>query len=215
MENSIEVIWKEGFLDEKSLVAPRINDLYNQKSIHLTDKLKSMYRMNLIMLFAMAVFFPVWFYFMDFVWEGIATSVLLLLTIGYSLLQKQKIKTLDHGASSLDYLQSFNRLLTDALARGEKVLRFSYPLYFLITVSTLFATWNKGPLSAKIPQEFPGFIYVGNIPLFVIIIVAVATLLIAYFSGRIYRWDVRLVYGRVLQKLEETIAEMEKLKQGV
>jgi hypothetical protein len=35
-----------------------------------------------------------------------------------------------------------------------------------------------------------------------------------YFSGRIYRWDVGLIYGRVFRKLEETIAEMEELKQG-
>jgi hypothetical protein len=33
-----------------------------------------------------------------------------------------------------------------------------------------------------------------------------------YFSDKIYRWDVRLMYGRVFDKLEETIAEMEELK---
>ena len=40
MRNSIEEIWKEGFLNEKSLVAPKINDLYNQKSMDLIDKMK-------------------------------------------------------------------------------------------------------------------------------------------------------------------------------
>jgi hypothetical protein len=57
-------------------------------------------------------------------------------------------------------------------------------------------------------------IFIGSIPLFAWIIAGVATLLMLYFSDRIYRWDVRLMYGRVLDKLEETIADMEKLKQG-
>ncbi len=38
-----------------------------------------------------------------------------------------------------------------------------------------------------------------------------ATLLMAIFAGRLYQWEVRLMYGRVLNKLEETVAEMEDL----
>jgi len=40
MEKSIETIWKEGFLESDALVAPKLNDLYNQKSIHIVDKFK-------------------------------------------------------------------------------------------------------------------------------------------------------------------------------
>jgi hypothetical protein len=63
-------------------------------------------------------------------------------------------------------------------------------------------------------QKLPDLIFIGSVPLFVWIIAGVATLLMLYFSDRIYRWDVRLMYGHVFQKLEETIAEMEKLKEG-
>lgn len=38
-----------------------------------------------------------------------------------------------------------------------------------------------------------------------------ATLLMAVFAGRLYQWEVRLMYGRVLDRLKETIAEMEDL----
>lgn len=48
MEKSIETIWREGFLKSDALVAPKLNELYNQKSIHIVDKFKSMYRINLI-----------------------------------------------------------------------------------------------------------------------------------------------------------------------
>jgi hypothetical protein len=214
MKNSIEVIWKEGFLNEKSLVVPKINDLYNQKSMDLVDKMKRMYRINLIYLVIMAIVIPIVYYFLDVIWQGVATSILLLLTAWYSIRQKRSTKTLDHGASSLDYLKSFDRWLKHALSRGEKILRFTYPLYFLIAMSTIWAAWNKGPLTSKMYQKYPDVIFIGSVPLFAWIIAGVATLLMLYFSGRIYRWDVRLIYGRVFDKLEETIAEMEKLKQG-
>lgn len=213
MKNSIEVIWKEGFLNEKSLVAPKINDLYNQKSKDLVDKMKRMYRNNLIALVIMAIVFPFMYYFLDVIWQGVATSILFLLTAWYSIRQKRGIKTLDHGATSLDYLKSFDRWLKDALSRGEKVLRFTYPLYFIIGISIMWSAWDKGPITSKLYQKYPDVTFIGSVPLFVWIMTGVATLLMLYFSGRIYRWDVRLIYGRVFNKLKETIAEMEKLKQ--
>jgi len=213
MKNSIEVIWKEGFLNEKSLVAPKINDLYNQKSKGLVDKMKRMYRINLIAIVSMSIVYPIMYYFLDFIWQGVATSVLLLLTAWYSNRLIHSIKTLDQGATSLDYLKSFDRRLKDVFSRSEKIVRFSYPLYFLISISTIWSAWNKGPITSKMYQKYPDVIFIGSVPLFVWIIAGVATLLMLYFSGRIYRWDVRLMYGRVFDKLEETIAEMEKLKQ--
>ena len=81
-------------------------------------------------------------------------------------------------------------------------------------MSSMWSAWNKGPITSKMYQKYPDVIFIGSVPLFVWIITGVATLLMLYFSGRIYRWDVRLMYGRVFDKLEETIAEMEKLKQG-
>jgi len=214
MKNSIEEIWREGFLNEKSLVAPKINDLYNQKSKDLVDKMKRIYRINLIAIVGMSIVFPIIYYFLDVIWQGVAASILLLLTAWYTIRQKRSIKKLDHGATSLDYLKSFNRSLKDALLSGEKILRFTYPLYFLIAMSTIWSAWNKGELTSKMYQKFPDVIFVGSVPLFALIFVGVATLLMIYFSGRIYQWDVRLIYGRVFRKLEETIAEMEKLKQG-
>ena len=214
MEKSIEEIWKEGFLNEKSLVAPKINDLYNQKSKELVDKMKRMYTINLIAIVSMSIVFPIMYYFLDVIWQGVAASILLLLTAWYSKRQKRSIKTLDHGATSLDYLKSLDRWLKDALSKNAKILRFSYPLYFLIAMSTIWSAWNKGELTSKMYQKFPDVIFIGSVPLFALIIAGVATLLMFYFSDRIYRWDVRLMYGRVFDKLEETIAEMEKLKQG-
>jgi hypothetical protein len=214
MKNSIEEIWKEGFLNEKSLVAPKINDLYNQKSKHVVDKVKRQFRINLIIIFILAIVIPIVYYFLDVIWQGAAASVLILLTAWYGKLQMNSLKTLDQGANSLDYLKSFDRWLKDLFSRSEKIARFYYTLCFLIALSTMGSAWNKGELTSKMYQKYPGLLFIGNIPLFALIIAGVATLLMFYFSGKIYKWDVRLMYGGVFDKLEETINEMEKLKQG-
>ena len=214
MKNSIEVIWKEGFLNEKSLVAPKINDLYNQKSKDLVSKIERMTKINRVAIIIMAIISPIIYYFLDVIWQGVAISIMFLLIVWYSKRQGPSIRTLDHGATSLDYLKSFDRLLKDSLSKGEKVLRFTYPLYFLIAISVIWSAWNKGPLTSKMYQEYPDVMFIGGVPLFAWIIAGVAFLLMFYFSGRIYRWDVGLVYGRIFRKLEETIAEMETLKQG-
>ena len=93
MTNSIETIWKEGFLKEKSLVVPKINDLYNQKSKDLVGKMERMYRINLIAIVIMSIVFPIVYYFLDAIWQGIAASILLLLTAWYSNRQMHSIKT--------------------------------------------------------------------------------------------------------------------------
>src|SRR4030095_10332942 len=143
----------EGFLNEKSLVAPKINDLYNQKSKHLVDKMKRTFRVNLIVIAIMSIVIPIVYYFLDVIWQGVAASVLILLTAWYGTLQMQSLKTLDQGATSLDYLKSFDRWLKDVFSRSEKIARFYYTLCFLIAMSTMASAWNKGELTSKMYEK--------------------------------------------------------------
>lgn len=213
MKNSIETMWKEGFLNEKSLVAPKVNDLYNQKSMHLIDKMMRMFKTNLTAIIIMSITILVIYYFLDVFWLGLAASVLLLLTAWYSKQNMRGIKDLDPGANSFEYLKSFDRWLKDSLRRNEKIVRFSYPVYFIIACLTIVSAWNKQEeLVLKVQQDFPDLLYVGGVPLFVLVIMGVVTLLMFFFSDKIYRWDVRLVYGRVFNKLSETLADMQQLK---
>ena len=57
MEKSIENIWKEGFLKSDALVVPKINNLYNQKSKHITAKFERMFKINLIAIVVFSVVF--------------------------------------------------------------------------------------------------------------------------------------------------------------
>ena len=213
MNNSIEAIWKEGFLDESTLVVPKINDLYSHKSNHVVDKMKKKFRINLMAMLVMAIVFPIWYYFLGVLWQGLAASVLLLLTAWYTRRQMESIGTLNYGATSLDYLKSVDDWLNEMLFKSEKIVRFLYPLYFMIAFSTVWSTFNRPKgLWWNLHQKYPQSSLLDSLPMFALIGGGVVALLIFFFSTRIYRFDVRLMYGGVLKKLKSTIAEMEALK---
>jgi hypothetical protein len=57
-----------------------------------------------------------------------------------------------------------------------------------------------------------GFHLIYGIPTFMWIIALGIAVSMYVFGGKIYTWDVNLVYGRVFQKLDELIADIEELK---
>ena len=77
MEKSIETIWKEGFLKSDALVAPKLNDLYNQKSKHIIDKFKRMFKINLIAIVAGSFVVLVASFIVGIPYMGVSLFVLL------------------------------------------------------------------------------------------------------------------------------------------
>lgn len=209
MENSIETIWKQGFLNESSLVAPKINDLYNQKSIHLVDRIKSRFKFNRNFILISALVAPIIYYFVGAVWQGLAFSFVFLFRLWYAKRVKNRTKVLDQGATSYDYLRSFDKWLKDIHSRNDKVARITNSLVVPLAMSATWTAWSKAGVILKWTQKYPDL----NIPLITIIITIVLTIPMVYFSGRINKFDVRLMYGCLFDKLEETIADMERLKQ--
>jgi hypothetical protein len=213
MKNSIENMWKEGFLEEGALDLPKINRLYEQKSQHIVDKIKSRFKFNLKFIIVMAIAVPIIYFFMDALWEGVAIAVLLLATAWFSQRQIDRIKAVETGQNSYDYLKSFKCWLDTILLKNGSVIRFTYPIYFLIVMSMLFSSWSsQEELVNEVVQKFPDVTFIGDIPLMAWIITAVITVLMLVFSKQIYLFDVRLMYGRIFDKLDATIKEMETLR---
>jgi polyferredoxin len=206
-------MWKEGFLEEGALDLPKINRLYEQKSQHIVDKIKSRFKFNLKLIIVMAVVIPIIYFFMDALWEGVAIAVLLLATAWFSQRQIDRIKAVETGQNSYDYLKSFKSWLDSILLKNGSVIRFTYPIYFLIVMSMLFSSWSsQEELVNEVVQKFPDVTLIGDVPLIAWIITAVITVLMLVFSKKIYLFDVRLMYGRIFDKLDATIEEMETLR---
>ncbi|SMG48103.1 hypothetical protein SAMN05661096_03416 [Marivirga sericea] len=213
MKNSIENIWKEGFLEEGTLDLPKINRLYEQKSQHIVDKIKSRLKFNLRLIIGMAIAIPLIYFLLDAVWEGLAISVLMLATAWFSKRQIEQIEPVETGQNSYDYLKSFQEWLDTVLLKNGRVIRFTYPIYFLIVINMIFSSWSsQEELVNEVVQKFPDVTFIGDVPLMAWVFTAVVTVLMLLFSKQIYNFDVRLMYGRIFDKLDATIEEMESLR---
>jgi hypothetical protein len=217
MERSIENIWKEGFLKSDALVAPKINNLYNQKSIHIIDKFKRMFRINLIAIVVFSFVFLLVSYFIGIPITGIIFFVMLSVLVFFNKKLLNDLDQIDLGVSSYQYLKAFNQWKNKQISINKKFSRFLYPIIF---ISLILGFWFKDaegmPLGERLVNEvligFPDIYLIFGIPLIGIVIVFIILILLAYFGDRIYKWDLNIVYGRVFRKLEELMTDIESLR---
>lgn len=217
MEKSIENIWKEGFLKSDALVAPKINNLYNQKSIHIIDKFKRMFKINLIAIVAFSSIFLIISFFVGIPLMGaiMFISLIVLVIINKNLLKG--LEKIDKGVNSYQYLKEFNQWIKKQISINKRMSTFLYPIIFM---SVIIGFWFKDEeginLGGKLVNElligFPDIYLIYGIPLIVIVIVFLIISLLAFFGGRIYMVDVNIIYGRIFKKLDELMADLESLR---
>ena len=217
MEKSIETIWKEGFLESDALVAPKINDLYNQKSIHIIDKFKRMFRINLIAIVAFSFTFLVVSFFVGILITGIIFFITLSVLVFINKKLLNDLEKMDLGVSSYQYLKVFNQWINKQVAINKKISKFLYPIIF---ISMILGFWYKDaegmPMGERLVGEilygFPDTYLIFGIPLIGIVIVVLILGLLFLFGGRIYKWDLNIIYGSVFKKLEELMTDIESLR---
>jgi hypothetical protein len=217
MEKSIENIWKEGFLKSDALVAPKINNLYTQKSIHIIDKFKRMFKINLIAIVAFSLAFLIVSFIIGIPITGIIFFVTLSVLVFINKKLLNDLEKIDLGISSYQYLKAFNQWINEQISINTRFSKFLYPIIFM---SLVLGFWFKDaegmPLGERLVGEilvgFPDTYLIFGIPLIGIIIVAVIIGLLVLVGGRIYKWDLNIVYGRLFKKLEELMTDIESLR---
>jgi hypothetical protein len=218
MEKSIETIWKEGFVKDDKLIAPKVNDLYNQKSIDIVSKFKRMYKINVIGIVVFSfIILPV-SYLVKIPYMGIMMFFLFNLIIIINRKTIHGLNKIDNSLNSYDYLISFDNWTKELIALNTKFSRFLYPYMFL----TLFSGFWFGSIGGDIPgntvikgfvAEFPNTPLVFGFPLIFLGIMLLAMLFLALVGARIGKWDFNLGYGRIMRRLKTMIKDMEELRQ--
>jgi hypothetical protein len=217
MEKSIETIWKEGFLKNDALLAPKLNNLYNQKSIDIVDKFKRMYKINRIAIVAFAfILLPISF-ITKMPYMGIGMFLLFMVITTIAKKFSNSLNKLDKTESSYQYLISFDNWVKEMAATNTKLSRFLYPYVFIIMV---LGFW-LGSIGGDIPGDklvnfillkFPDSYLIFGFPLILIIIALLIISLLAYFGDKIGDFDLNLGYGRIIKKLKVLIADMDELR---
>ena len=216
MDKSIENIWKEGFLKNDALVAPKINDLYNQKSIHIIEKFKRMFKINLMAIVAFSFVFLMVSFFVGIPLMGIIFFVTLMVLVIINKGLLNGLDKIDRGESSYQYLKAFNLWIKKQIVINKRISTFLYPIIFMSFILGFWFKDAKGaPLGERLVNKiligFPDTYLIYDIPLIGVAIAVLIVGLLALFGGRIYQWDLNLVYGRVFKKLEELMADIESL----
>ncbi len=211
MEKSIESIWKQGFLDNKAMVAPKLNNLYNKKSIHIIDKFKRMFKINLNALVVCSFVVLIVSFLVKIPVMGVLMFILFNVIVIVNKKLFKGLNKINKNESSYLYLKSFDEWMKEQISINMKMSRYIYPYIFLAMISGF---WFSSPIRESLNRIFgdyqPYLLY--GIPVYWILGILLIVILLAIFGGRIYKWDLKLVYGRILKKLDELITDMEDLR---
>jgi hypothetical protein len=217
MEKSIETIWKEGFLKNDALIAPKINNLYNKKSIDIVDKFRRMYKVNRIGIILFAIIILPISFVSKIPYMGISMAFLFLIISVIANKFSKQLDTIDKNVSSYEYLTSFDKWTKDLTETNAKLSRFLYPYVFI----TMVLSFWFGEIGGDVPgtnftkffiSKFPDTYLVFDFPLVFILFFIGMICLLAYFGEKIGEFDLKLGYGRILKKLEILLADMEELR---
>ena len=212
MEKSIESIWKEGFLKDDALIAPKLNDLYNQKSTHIVDKFKRMFKINLIAVVLGSFFILGASFIVGIPVMGIGFFLILNAIVIVNKKLLPGLEKIDKTVSSYQYLKAFDSWMNEKFSVNRKMAKYYYPLFFLSTVLGFWFSYDIQEMVSKIIGSPNQIYFVNGVPVFWVLGLIFITSLLAIYGGRLYIWDVNIVYGRVFKKLEELIADMEELR---
>jgi hypothetical protein len=210
MEKSIESMWKEGFLNTDALVAPKLNDLYNKKSLHISAKFQRMFRVNIWAIVAGSSLLLIASYFAGALWAGSIVFLMMAYVAFTAHREMQALERIDKGESSYVFLKSFKDWIDKSVERYGNMYRIVYPtliltFYFGIWFSDVFAEMRE-----KV-AESSGDLFFG-VHIYTTILVIAAAAMMSIFSKAIHRKDVGIVYGGILGKLDLSLAEMEELR---
>jgi hypothetical protein len=212
MKESIESIWKQGFVDDKALIAPKINDLYNQKSQNIVDKLQYMFDINLKGIVIGAIILLVIFVSMGLPFLGLFFASVLMATVVLGKKHQKQLQQLDKNTSSYAYLKSFDVWLKSLIIQYTQIYRVLYPALFLGCMIRFRYSEVGESIIVGMAKDFPGIPLIFSMPVVIPAVVALLALLLSYFSAAIYRVEMNVVYGSAFKKLEEILTDMETLQ---
>ena len=208
MEKSIESIWKEGFHKNDVLVAPKLNNLYNRKSKHIVDRLLVVGKKNLIgiiigafIVLALALIFKA-------ILAGICLFLILIWLAYKTKKERNRMQEIDRSLNTYEYIKAVDLWLKEAISSYTKMYRIIYPV--IVTAFSL-GMWYSSIGQTLFKSGVLGDFMIWDISGYWLLGTLVWASLMSIFAGPIYSLDVNVVYGRILSKLEEIIADMEEL----
>ncbi|WP_299121901.1 hypothetical protein [uncultured Tenacibaculum sp.] len=204
MEKSIEKIWTEAFINEQSLIAPKINNLYNQKSKSIINKIKRTYEIDNKGLIPMAIIVVIGMTLLSEVIIGLYAAFLILCLYFFNSNLLKKFKDIDVKSDNLSYLKQYRYIISIIMKSTKKLFVFAIPAAVLSIFILAYNLKEKSFLSKFISSDTSllKMISVG-------FLIAVCVSVIGFV---VYNISTKILYATQISKLDDLIKEMDQLK---
>jgi hypothetical protein len=216
MKKSIENIWSEGFINEDALISPKINNLYNQKSIHTIDRFKRLGKYNLIFLAFTAIYLFISGIIKEIPFIGSCMALLWVWLLAEGHKESIKLNTIDKGENSYEYVKSFHKWRVEAVDKFSKIYKVFYPVFGMFGIlfilhSNLF-THNSTQTNYQRILDNPDTTIMFGLPINWVFGTLLFMVFLFLMSEPLYRLDIKLAYGKILKKLDILLEDMEELR---
>ncbi|MGO1585904.1 hypothetical protein [Mesonia sp.] len=199
MEKSIENIWKEGFESEAKLSSPVISNLYKKKSKLVIQQINSKSKKDNLSLIPVALIIFGILAFMGEMIIGIYAVILITTLFFVNKEMLKDLETVDTKDNTYSYLLNYKNQVKKIMKYSTWIAGFGLPLAILPAYWMFFE-------DSKIMAKF-NTLHLGM----EILIVMGLALLLSAIAILGYRLSTQVVYGSLLEKLENTIEDMEEL----
>jgi len=201
MDKSIEEIWSDEIRDEKYLIPPVIDDLYNKKSILTVDKLKSVSKKDNWSIIPLSIIILIFFIIKSKLLFGLYTSGLMLSLFFFNRKKLKFLNTINTSQSCFQYLSKLQEMIKNNVKFSTLLLGIGLPFFGYIGFCIFIFESNM--------ENFILETYSLKQLLIKSIIILILLLVIGIISFRLTN---HLVYGRLIKKIDEMIDELNLLK---
>jgi len=201
MEKSIETIWTEGFSKKEDLLTPKIDKLNKQKSKLIIEKIDRRFSLYNFSIIPSGLLFAIGFAYAGYVVLGV---YILFIMLAFFFINKKiwkSFKKININTNSYEYLLAFRNGIKKMISFYTKVYAIGSPIIIFPAYWLYFS--KTGAF-----QEFIAEVQTPYIILFLIILALVLSVL----TVLAYKLEVKIIYGRLIKKLDKIIADMEELK---
>ena len=201
MEKSIESIWTNGFMNSDELKAPKILDLYNQKSKLLIEKLKKTYKTDNKSLLPIAILLGIGFSFFGHFLLGIYLMILIISLFFFNKKLLQNLEKINITTNSFDYLVTYRKTVKKITSATTKLLGLGLPL--AIIPGYWFFFKNKEVYTNLIDK---------TTPFYLILMIIGFAIVLSSLGILVYKITTKIIYSKHLNRLDEIISDMKNLK---
>ena len=201
MDKSIEEIWSDGIQDEKFLIPPVIDDLYNKKSILTVDKLQSVSKKDNWSIIPLSIITLIFFIIKSKLLFGLYISALML---SLFFLNRKKLKflyTINTSQSCFQYLGKLQEMIKNNVKFTTRLLGIALPFFGYVGLCIFIFESNM--------KNFILETYSLKQLLINSVIILMSLSVIGIISFRLTNY---LIYGRLITKIDEMIDELDLLK---